>query len=165
MAIFHIIKKDITKQPDALNITVPTTPEVSLSQTTHESQTLSFNQSALLSSHDNGTADSSFQVAVVIVAVLVLVVAFSSLGYIYRKKMKKWLGHRFGKPRAESDIEMATRTEQTVETADQEPRADIELTTMTVETTDQSDRDPDVSSTDPANTSSAALLGPGNGDV
>lgn len=160
MPIFHIIRKDITKQPDASNITVPTTPEVSLSQTTHESQTLSFNQSALLSSHDKGTADSPFPVAVVIVTVLVIVgiVAFSWFGYIFRKKIKNWIGRRFGEPR--SDIEMTT-----VETADQEPRADIELTTMTVETTDQIERDPDVSSTDPANTSSAALLGPGNGDV
>lgn len=160
MSMIHYIKKNITKKLEIFNITVPTTADVSLSQTTHESQTLSFNQSALLSTHDKGTADSPFPVAAVIVTVLVIVgiVAFSLFGYIFRKKIKNWIGRRFGEPR--SDIEMTT-----VETADQEPRADIELTTMTAETTDQSERDPDVSSTDPANTSSAALLGPGNGNV
>lgn len=165
MPMYHIIKEDTTKKPNVLNITVASTAEVSMSQTTHEGQTPSFNQSALLSGHGNGTTDSSFPVAAVIVAMLVLVgiAAFLWLGYIFRKRIKDWIGRRFVKPRA--DIEMTTRSEQTVETADQEPRADIELTTMTVETTDQSDRDPDVSSTDPANTSSAALLGPGNGDV
>lgn len=161
MSMIHIVKKNITKKPEIFNITVPTINDVSLSQTTHESQTLSFNQSALLSTHDKGTADSPFPVVVVIVTVLVIVgiVAFSWFGYIFRKKIKNWICRRFGAPRA--DNKMTPRTEQTVETADQEPRADIKLTTMTAETADQSDRDPD----DPANTSSAALLGPGNGDV
>lgn len=153
MPIIHIIRKNITKQPDIFNITVPTTAEVSLSQTTHERQTLNFNQSDLLSGHDNGTADSSFPVAAVIVPVLVIVIVgiVVWLGYIFRKKIKDWMNRRFGKPRA--DIEMTTRNEQTVSTAD------------------QSERDPDESSTDPdsqhsqANTTFEPLLGPVNGDV
>lgn len=151
MSMIRIIKKDITKKPEILNITVPTTAEVSLSQTTHERQTLGFNQSALLSGHDNGSADSSFSVAAVIVSVLVIVGIVVWLGYIFRKKIKDWMGRRFGKPRA--DIEMTTRNEQTVSTAD------------------QSERDPDMSSTDPdsqhsqAKTTIEPLLGPVNGDV
>lgn len=88
MSMIRIIKKDITKKPEILNITVPTTAEVSLSQTTHERQTLGFNQSALLSGHDNGSADSSFSVAAVIVSVLVIVGIVVWLGYIFRKKDK-----------------------------------------------------------------------------
>lgn len=156
MPIIHIIKKNITKQPEILNITVPTTAEVFLTQTTHESQTVSFNQSALLSGHDNGTADSSFPVAAVIVPVLVLVGIVVLLGsifiiYMYYKKIKEWMGRRFGEPRA--DIEMTTRKEQTVETADQRERDAV-----------VSFIDPD-SKDSQANTSFAPLLGTGDGDV
>lgn len=152
MTIIHIIKKNTTEKSEVLHNTVPTT-EVSLSQTTPESHTQSLNQSALLSSQDDGTAGSSFPIAAVIVSLLVVVgiCVFLLLGYIFRKKIKAWMCRRFGEPR--TDIELTTMTEQTPETAD------------------HSERDPDVSSTDQdskvsqANISFAPLLGPGNSDV
>lgn len=134
----------ITKKPEVFNITAPTTAEVSWSQTMPESKTQSLNQSY------NGTKDSSFPTAAVIVPLLVIVVicALVFLGLMLRKKRKTWMCRSFKSGK---------------------PGGDVELKSMAMQTPTRagySERDPDVRSNDPdskdsqANNRFAPLLEP-----